>query len=289
MPLYPWLHLLPSGKVFVSGPGEDTGLIDTSGEGSWQLLGKTNHGYRGDYEATSVMYEPGKILIAGGVPSTASAETIDLTSVEPVWKEIAGMNFPRHRLTSTILADGNVLVIGGSSIDSNSDDFSVYAAELWNPQTGVWSELDHMSIPRLYHSTSVLLPDGRVLSQGGGLGAGYTTHKNSQIYSPPYLFKGERPKLKVNKDSFVYGSTLKIDTNEAKRIALVHMIRLSSDTHSFNSSQHRIPLLFTPTTDHLDAILPSNGAFAPPGHYLLFIVNELGVPSEGRIIQLRKN
>ncbi|RYZ52496.1 MAG: DUF1929 domain-containing protein [Proteobacteria bacterium] len=285
MPLYPWLHQAPNGKVFVSGPGQETGYIDTRGEGTWTPLAKTNKGYRGDYEATSIMYAPGKVMIAGGVPATNSVETIDLNAKDPVWTNAAPMGYRRHKLTSTLLADGQVFVSGGSANDGNSDDPTVFASEIWNPETGKWTEADHIAIPRLYHSTAVLLADGRILSMGGGLGAGFNTHKNFQIYSPPYLFRGPRPSLSA-KDELSYGESFTVDTADAADIGKVHMIKLSSDTHSFNSSQHIVPLTFTRTSKGLKAEVPREPAYAPPGYYFLFVVNRAGVPSLGKTIKL---
>lgn len=285
MPLYPWLHQAPNGKVFVSGPGQDTGYIDTKGEGSWTLLAKTNKGYRGDYEATSIMYAPGKVMIAGGVPATNSVETIDLNVKDPVWTNAAPMGYRRHKLTSTLLADGQVFVSGGSASDGNSDDPTVFASEIWNPETGKWTEADHIAIPRLYHSTAVLLSDGRILSMGGGLGAGFNTHKNFQIYSPPYLFRGARPTLKA-KDELSYGETFQIESKDALDISKVHMIKLSSDTHSFNSSQHIVPLTFAAESKGLKATVSLEPAYAPPGYYFLFVVNKAGVPSLAKTVKL---
>ncbi len=285
MPLYPWLHLSSSGRVFVSGPGQETGYIDTKGVGSWLPIANTNRGYRGDYEATSIMYAPGKILIAGGVPATNSVETIDLNAETPAWSVAAPMLNNRHKLMSTLLADGQVLVVGGSAVNGTADAPAVFATEIWNPATGQWREGDHMKIPRLYHATSVLLPDGRVLTQGGGLGAGYTAHKNMQIYSPPYLFKGPRPTF-TSVNTVNYGQSLKLSTAQADEINKVHLIRLSSDTHSFNSTQHIVPLKFRQNEKSLIASMPTDGNLAPPGYYLLFIVDKTGVPSLGKTVKL---
>lgn len=286
MPLYPWLHLAPNGKVFVSGPGKETGYIDTEGKGKWEVVAKTNRGYRGDYEATSVQYAPGKIMIAGGIPATNSVEIIDLNAAKPEWKTVNSMHYARHKLTSTILADGSIFVSGGLQTDGNSDDTSVFPSEIWNPETGVWTEADAIRIPRLYHSSAVLLADGRVLSFGGGLGAGYTTHKNFQVYNPPYLFKGPRPLLHYTESTArKFGDTISLETDAA--IKKVHLIRLSSDTHSFNSSQTIVPLAFTHKKGkRLQAKLPNDRNIAPPGHYFLFVVNDEGVPSVGQLIQL---
>lgn len=287
LPLYPWLHLLPDSRLFVSGPGQLSGFINTKGAGAWQQVGRTNRGYRGEYEATSVMYDVGKILIAGGSPVTNSAEVIDVNrGGDRVWRNVAPMRYARHKLTSTILADGSVFVSGGSSADGNDDAQSVFAGELFDPKTETWTETDHMRVPRLYHSTAVLLPDGRVMSMGGGLGAGYTTHSNLQIYSPPYLFKGDRPTIQKVAETIKHGQTLRVQSSEAADIANVNLIRLSSDTHSFNSSQHLLKASFKRKGKYVDVAIPGNPALSPSGHYILFLLNKKGVPSIGRIVRI---
>ena len=101
----------------------------------------------------------------------------------------------RRQFNLTVLADGTVLATGGNSSGAPLVDLNngVYTAELWNPATGRLEDAGAEQVTRQYHSTALLLPDGRVLSAGGGIcGAcdqvGYLG-KNAQVFSPPYLFK----------------------------------------------------------------------------------------------------
>jgi hypothetical protein len=94
-----------------------------------------------------------------------------------------------------VLADGTVLATGGNSSGASLVDpaHGVYDAEQWNPATGQWKTLASMQVTRQYHSTALLLPDGRVLSAGGGIcgtcdSVGYLA-KNAEVFTPPYLFK----------------------------------------------------------------------------------------------------
>jgi hypothetical protein len=288
LPLYPWLHSAPNGRVFVSGPGQVTGYIDPTGSGAWTFVANTNQGYRGDYEGTSVEYQDGQVLIAGGYPSTATAEVIDLNAATPQWTSVAPMTWPRHKLTSTILADGTVFISGGLSGGQSTDTTAVFGSEIWDPATRAFTPVDHMQTPRLYHATAVLLPDGRVLSMGGGLGAGYPTHKNLEVYSPPYLFRGDRPTITAAPAAVAYGATFAVTTPNTARIQRVNLVRLSSDTHSFNSNQRFVPLAFTARAagDGLDVTAPASALTAPPGHYMLFLVNDQGVPSVASIVPI---
>src|SRR6185369_500373 len=98
----------------------------------------------------------------------------------------------------------------------NNEAGPVFEAEIWDPATGQWTTLAAMKKPRLYHSTALLLPDGTVLSAGGGMaddnGRPYTNYPNAQIYSPPYLFKGPRPAVTSAPQTLSYGASFSIKT-----------------------------------------------------------------------------
>ena len=281
--LYPQMLLAPNGKVFNSGPTRDTRYLDTAGSGTWSFVAKRVGPYR-DY-GSAVMYAPGKVLVmGGGDPPTNTAEVIDLNQPSPTWRAVGSMAVARRQLNATLLPDGNVLVTGGTSSPGFNDPAgAVHAAELWNPTTEQWTTLASSSgIPRVYHSTAVLLPDGRVLSMGGN----GDPQRNSEIYSPPYLFKGTRPTITSAPTSVAYGQSFFVETPDAAAISKVTMLRLSSVTHAFDMSQHISTLSFSQATGGLNVVAPSGGTAAPPGHYLLFILNGSGVPSVGSIVQV---
>jgi hypothetical protein len=134
------------------------------------------------------------------------------------------------------------------------------------------------------------LPDGRVLSAGGGEPATWPdggNNANAQVYSPPYLFKGARPSITSAPKAVKYGQKFTVKTATASRIKKVTWIRLSSVTHSFNTTQRINYLSFSQAAGGLTVTAPANGKLAPPGHYLLFILNELGVPSRAEIVQIQ--
>jgi fibronectin type 3 domain-containing protein len=143
--------------------------------------------------------------------------------------------------------------------------------------------------PRLYHSTALLLPDGRVWVSGGGRfsnGTAPTDQFSAEFYQPPYLFKGARPTIASVPATLQYSQTFSVQTPDAAQIASVALIRLGSVTHAFNMSQYYVPLTFTPVTGALNVQAPANSNLAPPGHYMLFIVNTNGVPSVAPIVSL---
>src|SRR5262249_44043253 len=165
--LYPMMFLAPNGRVFQAAPSQISRYLDTSGTGAWSFVANSNFGYR-DY-GSAVMYADGKILLlGGGDPPTNTAEVIDLNQPSPTWRLVAPMSIARRQVNATLLPDGTVLVTGGTSGPGfNNETTPVYPAELWDPATESWRTLASATIPRLYHSAAVLLPDGRVLSTGG--------------------------------------------------------------------------------------------------------------------------
>ncbi|HEX5575724.1 MAG TPA: galactose oxidase-like domain-containing protein, partial [Gemmatimonadales bacterium] len=238
------------------------------------------------------------------VAPTATAETIDISNASPSWQFTAPMQFARRHLNSTILPDGEVLVTGGvgggtSGTVFNFNDLSkaVHAAEIWNPKTGQWTTLASNTINRGYHSVSLLLPDGTVLHGSSGdaqippqnpnAGGSYPNEKNHEIFSPPYLFKGARPTITSAPASVGYGATFSVATPNAAQVTDVRWIHIGSVTHAFDMSARANTLTFTRTATGVDVVAPASGMIAPPGDYLLFILNRNGVPSEGRFIRIQ--
>ena len=296
LPLYPWLDVAPNGRAFYSGPDQTLRSLDTTGTGTWQALG-TRDSINRDYGG-HVLYDVGKILVAGGGPSTKDARVVNLNGVTPQVSTTAPMAYGRRQHNLTVLADGTVLATGGNSSGAGLVDLNngVYPAEQWNPATGQWRTLAAMQITRQYHSTALLLPDGRVLSSGGGIcgtcdTVGYLA-KNAEIFSPPYLFQADgtlapRPTIGSAPASTTYGAPMEIATGNPASIRKVALIRLGAVTHSDNMEQRYIPLSFTASATSVTATTPSNANLAPPGVYMLFIVDANGVPSVARMVSVQ--
>ncbi len=184
------MFVLPNGHIYEAGPKTKTWLLDVNGSGSW-TQGATNTFGSSGYAESAAMYRPGEILRAGGGdPAFANAAIVDMNAALPAWRDIDPMAFARRRHDLTILADGTVIVVGGT-VRSDDESQAVLAAEIWDPDTERWTTVAAMSEARMYHSSTVLLADGRVVA-GGGEADG---RRRAQIYSPPYLFKGPLPTI----------------------------------------------------------------------------------------------
>ncbi len=279
---YPRMFLSPNGKVFYAGASPTTRYLNTSGTGAWSFVATRQGGYR-DY-GTAVMYAPGKIITMGGdqQPPKNSAEVIDLNKPTPSWRTVAPMKFNRRQHNATLLPDGKILVTGGTASSGFNDPAGhVDAAEMWDPATEQWTTLASSSgIPRVYHSTALLLPDGRVFSTGGN------DHPEVEIFSPPYLFKGARPTITSAPLDVQYGNSFLVTTPNAASISKVTVIRIGSVTHSFNMGQVINELSFTATAGGLNITAPSDSNVAPPGYYMLFILNGNGVPSIAKFVKI---
>jgi galactose oxidase len=248
LPYYPRQFLAPNGRIFYAGELKTTSYLNPAGSGSWSTVGDRRYGVR-DYGA-AVMYLPGKILYAGGGRTTATAETIDLKQASPSWKWTGSMAYPRRHLNATVLPTGEVLVTSGTRATSFDDpSLAVHVAEIWNPATGTWRKVASNSVNRSYHSTSLLLPDGRVLHAGSGGatfadGSPMPDQKNAEFYSPPYLFAGARPTISTAPGSVAYASTFTVSTASASSIGKVSFIALGSVTHAFDMNQRFMWLTF---------------------------------------------
>jgi hypothetical protein len=298
---YPWNFQAPNGMVFSAGQGPGSQYINTTGPGALGPNIPHVSNVTRDY-GSAVMYDVGKIIVMGGGYTERSAEIINLNAVNPQWANTGWMAYPRRQMNATILADGQVLATGGGAGDFRAGQNTVLVPERWNSATGQFTPMAAMRVARLYHSSAVLLPDGRVLSLGSGQPSdpGQVDEYNVELYSPTYLFNPDgsaatasRPIVTYAPSTVGYGATFTVWTQNVIA-AKVLWIRLGATTHSFNENQRINYLAFTagppPTgsaSTPLSVTAPATANLAPPGHYILFVLNAAGVPSIGRIIQIK--
>ena len=285
LPYYPRAFVAPDGRLYVAGATINTRYLSLAGNGSWQN-GPRRLGEGRPY-GSAVMYDDGKILYAGGGQTTNTAEVLDLNEASPQWRWTSPMAHARRHLNLTVLPNGEVLATGGvGGTTFNDVSAGVHAAEMWNPETGRWRTLASNQITRGYHSSSLLLPDGRVLHAGSGEGAGAPDQKNAELFSPPYLLRGPRPEVTSAPTEVAYGAQFRLLTPQASQVAKVSLIRLGATTHAFDENQRFQWLNFTTQADGVTVTAPSSSNRAPPGHYMVFILNGDGVPSVGKILRI---
>jgi hypothetical protein len=227
-----------------------------------------------------------RLLTVGGTagnnqPPTATAEILDLTAGTLAWQSTAPLNFARLLANAVVLPDGTVFVIGGGLQFQYSGP--IFTPELFDPATETWTQMAPHQAGRMYHSTALLLPDGRVFCAGQDNGP---LANFAEIWSPPYLFKGARPTFTGAPATVGYGEQFTISTDQAADIGTVTVIKSGSVTHQINTDHRSLPLAFTADTGTLTMTAPANANLAPPGYYLLFIVTRDGVPSVAPFIRI---
>jgi hypothetical protein len=293
-PLFPWLHLLPDGRVFASGANPDSHFFDPA-TATWTSGPVTNYGQIRTYGSSVLLglnppdYTPRVLIMGGNDPATATVEMIDLSSPTPAWQFVPDMSGARIEMNATLLPNGKVLASGGSARDEDGST-AIQQADLFDPDTQTWSSAGTAAFPRLYHSVAMLLPDATVVTAGSNPERGVYDQR-IEIWTPPYLFTetgapAPRPRITAVPNVIGYNSAISVQTPDAADIASVVLMRPGSPTHAFDMEQRLIGLTFTPGGGTLTVASPPTPNIAPPGYYMMFILNSRGVPSIARFVQL---
>ena len=326
LPLYPHLFQLKDGRLFYTGGKMDTqGASDPLLFDPIRTTPSTVVGGLGDADrcnqCASVLLPPAQdqhAMILGGGPedpddpnaprgqATRRVGLIDLRAALPVYTDGPVLNHERMHVNAVLLPDRTVIAVGGgvtreasakSAVVDPNGGREVFEAEIYQPMADTWTITAPATIARLYHSVALLLPDGRVLSAGGNPDKGSQTawlppdpleEERLEIFSPPYLFrKAARPVIVDAPAEIHYGEQIVIHTPQAADIDTVCLIAPGLTTHSFNSTQRLVdvPVSRAPPNT-LDATILSDRTVAPPGWYMLFVVDNDGVPSVARWLHL---
>lgn len=325
MTLYPFMFVVPdsAGTVVHVGPKFKNGRIEKMvnpdlASPSWaDFAASSLHG------ASAVMYDKGKVLKSGGRPPGTNPDTVMVKTGAEVISLLTSqvtatgnMNRRRHYHNLTVLPNGRVLATGGAIRARGGVPWcseAVYETEIWNPGDGTWTLVAPMThrdpdMPRLYHSTALLLPDGRILSAGGecytpgpdpdicpGHSSQYCT--SGDFFEPPYLFNAsnvriddttDRPQVSSIPVLVATGSTFTVTATPGSGTSLgaASFIRPAAVTHGYDQDQRFVPLTYTSNGNTRTVTAPSMAEEAPPGYYMLFFVNDLGYPSTGRLVEV---
>jgi fibronectin type 3 domain-containing protein len=308
-PLYPRQFLLPNGKVFYSGHGSgtssSTGWIFDAVAKSW--TGSTATTMDRTYGSSVLLsllppsYTPRVMALGGGSPATSSTEIIDLSATSPVWSPGPAMSTGRIQMDAVLLPNGKVLALGGS-VNNEAPDGPGKAADLYDPGSGTFSSAGVASYSRLYHSAALLLPDARVMSMGSNPGNRGTYLSAIEIYTPSYLFDASDRLITTGRPNITgispasgtigYGTPFSVTYTAGSPISSAVLVRPGSVTHAFDMEQRLIglcgpsPQPACSGSGTLNLTSPPNGGVAPPGYYMLFLLDSAGVPSRAQFIQV---
>ena len=305
-------HLLPNGQVFFASPVRGSNRVYDAYAGKFQPSPVVALPADGKYQNisaawTSVMlpllhqegFRP-RVLLMGGV----TAQRIDLADASPQWQQTAdrawnpGPPPERSFVTPVILPTGQVFFTGGTSAVGSEDwqQHCVLRGEFYDPGidwtqgkyaagTGSWatqSAADAATVGRHYHGVALLMPNGAVWTAGsnGPSDAGGGEEMRIEVFKPSYFGAG-RPVISAAPANIGYGYTFLLNTPQASSIARVALIRCGTSTHGYNPDQRYLSVSF----EHVNASTlkvqtPAEAEAAPPGRYLLWIIDNQGRPCE---------
>jgi hypothetical protein len=299
---YPRLHLLPGGDVFFS--TLSTGFNRRYDAHAGGFVGDPiNPHAEGIYakgsNATSVLlpflhgegYRP-RVMVCGGL----QPERIDLDS-EDGWQSTGQRELtdtpPRHHLCAVILPTGQVFVTGGTATPDNDEvsqagavrqgemydpgidwESSIYLPGTGDPPVfGKWTVVERATVRRHYHSTALLLPDGSVWTAGSN-GGGTGRELRIELYRPSYMGQVARPRIKESPAAVTYRSSFSVGVAGAAAIRRVALMRCGTVTHAFDGDQRYVDLGFSVASqDRLSVVAPPDPSIAPPGYYMLWVID----------------
>ncbi len=298
MPTYPALHLLADGRLFFSGASVYGSR--TTPPGKWNLATNAYQKVPGlpkkalRDEGMSVMLPPAqdqRVLILGGgrtlssIAATSSAAIAYLGKASPRYKATQSMDTAKLYVSAVILPDSTVLETGGAASGQDNGSTPVFSTQIFDPKTDTWSKAATHKVPRVYHSSALLLPDGRVATFGGNPTGSF--EMRIEIYTPQYLETGTpRPTIRSAPTEIHYGANYSISTSQASALKSAVLVRPGSTTHSSDSNQRLVDLPFTRTANGLSVSVTGEPNIAPPGWYMLFVVDSEGVPSVASWVHL---
>ena len=298
---YPYQYVLPDSKMLQAGPAINNSYLLTPDTWVWDLyptLLASHYAYGNGITFTDASVSPAKqtIMIAGGTRggetgpvATNENEYMDGFNPSVGWRNFPLWLEPRRNGHTVILADGTLFSVAGNNASAIQPyDNPLFHAELYNKPatdlTGSWIRMAPNTIQAAYHSSAILLPDATVLLTADDMGP--AEHNHVQIYSPPYLFKGARPNITSVPATAARGQNFSLST-DAAHISSVLLVAPGATTHANDMHQRAVKLKTSGTGGRdLTVSVPEQAGVLPPGYYMLFAVDNHGVPSVARFIRI---
>ncbi|WP_328473230.1 DUF1929 domain-containing protein [Actinoplanes sp. NBC_00393] len=296
LPLYPHLLLLKDGRLFYTGEQLGNATVDARVIDPWTGAEQTVPGLRDKAnrdQGNSILLPPAQaqrvMVIGGSGPAQATNHTdiIDLSGGPAGAKFQPGPDLAKARglCNSVILPDRTVLITGGGLHGETRAD-AVRLAEIYDPATNTVRPVAEAGVSRLYHSVALLLPDGRVVTAGSNPDRG-DDELRLELYHPPYLFQGPRPLLDAAPGEWHYGTTVEVSTPSAMTLRWAQLIRPMATTHAYDSDQRLVDLpIVCRDACSITVEVTGNPDLAPPGWYMLSVVDDCGIPSSALWIRL---
>jgi hypothetical protein len=311
--LYPHLITLPDSSVLLAGPGRSDSARLRTTDFTWieyphAPQGRTggnavlNPGSAsGSWQVTQIGGYDQRVEDAEG-NHAASASTATLDALRPWqsggWKNGPSLNVPRAYQNTVLLPNGSMVTLGGGIGNTVADqNYAIdpggaqRQVELYDPATKTWSLGPAAIEDRGYHATALLLPNGRVWSAGDEKhplepGGGWALTDTAEIYSPPYLFRGPRPRILSAPRELRWADEFQVQVDSSVPAKTAVLVAPGATTHGADYGQRVVKLAVRATYDGgIDLVAPPRASVAPPGHYMLFVLNQ-GVPSVAKWVEL---
>ncbi|KAI3688855.1 hypothetical protein L2E82_46741 [Cichorium intybus] len=330
--LYPFVFLNPDGHLFVFANNHAI-LLDYSRNQVLRRYPEIPGGDPRNYPSTGsavllqLVVVNGnvalmEVLICGGAPKGAfinaqngkfdgalnTCGRIKISDQDPRWL-METMPLGRVMGDMLLLPNGDVLIINGGSKGTAGWEYGrnpvlnpvIYRHD--KPINSRFEVQNPSTIPRMYHSTAILLPDGRVLVGGSNPHKFYSftnvlfpTELSLEAFSPSYLdpnSSGSRPKIisPATQTKIRYWEQMTVRFIVQNKVdphsVAVTLVAPSFNTHSFSMNQRLLVLDGGNTVKEVgksmyevNTVAPPSGNIAPAGYYMLFVVHQ-EVPSEG--------
>jgi hypothetical protein len=240
--------------------------------------------------------------VGDGPQSTGRFDVVDLDARRnPRWKAVEDYPRSARYINAVTLPDDKVLLTGGSTGYRGAGDSDLHLSRLYDAQDGSLDRAAANEVGRNYHSTALLLPDGRVMTMGSDPLYGDadnstpgTFETRIEIFTPPYLHTGtQRPQITAvngSRESVKVrrGTTFHVDA-EARpggKIVSARLLRPSAVTHQTDTEQRSVRLDITERPHGYDLSLDKREGITPDGPYMLVLVDDLGVPSVGSWVEV---
>ena len=301
--LYPHMFLMSDGRLFYSGghvfgnglSGSGASIYDRLNGTITDVLGLRSKDMRD--QSASLLLPPAqdqKVLITGGGnintanPGIKLTDIIDLKQAIPSYQP--GPDLPgegKMYVNGTILPDRTVLISNGGKLNRDNST-NVLSAAIYDPANNAMKSVAADPIGRNYHSTAVLLPDGRVAVLGSNPSDGSFEMRIS-VYQPPYLFRTPRPEISNVPAQASYGQSFTFNTTVAsgKSVKWAQLTRPMSVTHQMDNNLRLVDLPIVVNVGQATVNIPSNRNLLPPGPYMLTITDSDNVPSVASWVMIK--